>query len=67
MKIFKSKKLECSFIDNTLIVEIQGDREKQLFEIGTLSTSLNDLTYIKNFYDKFNSIYNLIDYLGNNY
>lgn len=57
---FGAKKIKCSFVDETLMIAIETN--KNLFEIGSLFKSLNDPTSINNFYNELASIYKMIDY-----
>lgn len=58
---FGAKKLKCSFIGNTLMIAITT--KKNLFEIGSLNTSLDNQQSIKEFYNELSSVFRIIDYL----
>ena len=58
--VFGSKKIKCSFYDDTLMIAINTN--KNLFEIGNLFKTLQDPTSIQEFYKELCAIYNMIEY-----
>lgn len=57
---FKSKNIRTAFYDNKLIIAIAS--QKDFFEIGKLTTSLQNIKYINEFYNELASILNMIEY-----
>ncbi len=57
---FGSDNIKCSFYDKYLMIAIRTN--KDLFEIGSLFTTLKNPKYIKKFHNELNSVFELIDY-----
>lgn len=57
---FGAEKAKCSFIDDEIMIAITT--YKNLFEIGSLFTSLKNPKSINNFYNELSSIYSIIEY-----
>lgn len=57
---FDAKKIKCSFYNDKIMFAITAN--KNLFEIGSLFTSLKSKNSLNNFYDELSSIYKMIEY-----
>lgn len=57
---FGVNNIKCSFYDNDFMIAIKT--RKDLFELGSLFTSLKNPKYIRKFMDEYISIISLIDY-----
>lgn len=57
---FGVNNIKCSFYDEDFMIAIKT--KSDLFELGSLFTSLNNPKYIKKFMNEFTSILSLIDY-----
>jgi len=58
-KIYATKNIKCAFWGNTITFAISTD--KDMFELGSLYSSLTDSRVIEKFYDEITSIFDLID------
>ena len=57
---FNAKNAKCSFFGNNVMFSFET--KKNLFELGSLETSLENPKSINNFYNEISSVLNMIDY-----